>query len=279
MSTEESVRRSARVLAGFMSQHEAQGFAGSFPLDPRSFLEEWDKRTEKRATLPTGYTAPRIEAMPLTTIEHTVKLSANPAFQQVYGNAEFAMVELGKLIAFQHWMDTDVSDSVHGEGAKSRPRDEEVLVKCLPPDLIPPTRMRWQHSGQGQIMVFSLNNTLSFHGPQFNPQTSEIRFGVSPGFNLMLVREHGGRYVLANGYHRAWWLRSCGVEMVPVVLKHVQRNDMSSPGMVSVDQIFSDRPPLFDDFLDETVAMTVDVRSMMRVVKISAEVLVVPRLL
>ncbi|MBX3206756.1 MAG: hypothetical protein KF764_16925 [Labilithrix sp.] len=278
-STEESVRRSARVLAAFMSQAEAQGFAGGFTLAPNAFLGEWATRSAARAKLTPGYSAPRVEPMPPSTIEHTVNLSAHPLFQQIYPNAEFAMVELGKLIAFQHWMDTDVSDGVHAAGAQGRPDDAEVLAKCLPLDIIPPSLMRWQHSGPGQIMICSLNNTLGFHGPQYNPATGEIRFGVAAGANLMLVREHAGRYILANGYHRAWWLRSRGVEMVPVVLKRVQRHEVTSPGMVSIDQIFSDRPPLVDDFLDETISCSVDVRSMVRVVKISAEVLVVPRLL
>lgn len=277
-TTEESVRRAARVLAGFMTQQEAQGFAGTFTLDPNQFLAVWQARALQRAQLSGGYSAPKVEDLPSSASAHILQLVGNAVFQQLYPSAEFKMIELGKLIAFQHWMDTDVSNGVHAGGAQTRPDDNEILTKCLPAEIIPPSKTQWQ-GNHGSVTVSSLNNTLGFYGPQVDAAKGEVRFGVGAGANLMLVRECEGRYVLANGYHRAWWLRRSGVELVPVVVKHVGRGELTQPGAIPIDVLMGSRPPLFDDFLDDSLSCTVEVRSMMRVVKITAEVLVVPRLL
>ena len=64
---------------------------------------------------------------------HVERLRANPLFPRLYSNVDFKMIELGRLIAFQHWMDTDVSDENHGAGIEGmRPTRQQVLDKCLP---------------------------------------------------------------------------------------------------------------------------------------------------
>lgn len=95
--------------------------------------------------------------------------------------------------------------------------------------------------------------------------------------NLMLVRECAGRYVLANGYHRAWLLRSRGVEMAPAVVVSVSPGDIG--GGIHPSVLLGPRPPLVDDFLDDSLSLSVDVRAMLRMVKVSAEISHVPRLI
>lgn len=282
MSTDEQVKRKARVLAAFMSQAEAGGFAGSFSLDPTAFMAKWVARTGARAGLARGYTAPRVEDIDEPTKQHVAKVQAHKLFHAVYKNVEFKMIELGKVLAFQHWMDTDVSDGVHGAGNPATPTPDVVREKCLPPNVIPDTRMMWMPSGDQNHMsvtIFSLNNTLGFQ-PGMDQANGIVRFVVAAGANLMMVREFNGRYVLANGYHRAWWLRSRGIDMVPVVLMHVSSEaQLTQPGFIQADILSSDQPPIIDHFLDDKFSMTDEVRAMVRAVKITAEVSMVPRLI
>lgn len=261
-----------------MTPQEAQGFAGTYTLDPEAFMPKWQALAEARSRLEPRYTPPLVGELPPEAIAHTVKVSSHPAFQAIYPNAQFKMLELRKLVAFQHWVDADVSDGIHGAGSAVRPTEAELLSLCLPPDFIPPTKMQWQVNGPN-VMVTSFNNTLSVMGTQVNPPTGQVMLSIGAGANLMLVREHAGRFVLANGYHRAWWLLQRGVEMVPVAVLHVERDALSQPGAVNTEVLLGDRPPLLEDFLDDTVATTHEVRAMMRVVKITSEVLTIPRVI
>lgn len=285
-STEEQVRRKARVLASFMSQAEAAGFANGFAIDPKDFLAQWSARVGARPKIPAGYTAPRVEPLTPDAAAHVSALLAVPAFSAFYASAgaalEFKNVELGRLLAFQHWMDTDVSDGVHGGGTSTTPTAAQILEKCLPPGVVPNALMRWQPQqfpDRTSVTVYSHNNTLGYN-MGIDEGNGLVQFLVHAAPNLMLVKEHAGRYVLANGYHRAWWLRSKGVEMVPVALLHVPaREQLTQPGAVQAADLLSDRPPIVDHFLSDEFAVMVDVRSMLRVVRITAEVSFVPRLL
>jgi hypothetical protein len=97
----------------------------------------------------------------------------------------------------------------------------------------------------------------------------------------MLVREHAGRYVLMNGYHRAWLLKSKGVSMVPVVIAPAASQkelDLGS-GFIPVSELMGPRPPVIDDFSDSSLSLDVEVRATLKSVKVTCEVLDVPRML
>jgi hypothetical protein len=264
-----------------MSPQEAQGFAASFVLDPVAFQGEWRKRTAALPHIPSGYTPPRVEALSADGLAHEAQLRRHPNFAAIYPAVDFKMVELGKLLAYQHWMDTDVSDGVHGAGAGPAPTEAEILPRCLPLDIIPTSHMLWQASGhpdRTSVSIYSHNNTLGFD-VGIDQATSQVRLVVRAGANLMMAQEHAGRFVLANGYHRAWWLRSKGVEMVPLAVMRVSADQLNRPGYVPLGILLGNTPPTIDHFLDDAVSATVDVRAMLRVVRVTAETLLVPRLL
>jgi hypothetical protein len=62
-ATDESVRRSARVLAGFVSDEEAVGFANCFAIDGEAFVTARQSNVTKRSNLPQSCVAPRVEDM------------------------------------------------------------------------------------------------------------------------------------------------------------------------------------------------------------------------
>ena len=278
--SEKSVLRSARVLAGFMSLAEAQGFAGVFTVQPQDFQPKWLGCSAARQALGAAvYEEPRILDWPAEYAQHVAAVRSHPAFGLFYQGVDFKMVELRKLLAFQHWVDADVSLGMHGEGSSDVPTDEKLLACCLPINFMPEVKMFWQQVGPGSVTISTFNNTVGV-GLQLDPANGAVHVNVGSGANLMLVREHGGRYVLANGYHRAWWLLQHGVEMVPVAMAvNVPREQFGLQGGIGPDVLLGDRPPTVGDFLDDKLSTNFEVRSMTRVVKITSEVLTVPRLL
>jgi len=288
-ATEEQVRRSARVLTGFMSQQEAEGFAESFTIDKSSFLAAWKANASLRTSLPPSSVKPRIEDLPPDAAAHMATLRAHPLFVPNYGvAAEIKMVELGRLIAMQHWVDTHVSGGVHG--AKMVGQDiQQLLATCLSlSDLRPATDTRWTRvivgpPGRPIVCVFTgltLENSYGLKDLRQDFANNFIGLTFGSNANLILVREHGGRYVLAQGYHRSWLLRSKGIDMIPAVIVHVpNETDLTAPGFMQLSHIVSNRPPTIDDFFNDQASISVDVRAMMTSVKITIETSLVPRLL
>lgn len=280
---DEAVRRSARVLTGFMSPEEANAFASFLVLDGQGFLNAWQQqRAALPQPLPPSLPALRIEQLPPAATAHVTAVQAAQLFAPIYGvgGFEFKMVELGKLIACQTWVDTHVSGGVLGAGMQAAPTFDEILNTCLPLSVIPPTRTFTQRLPNG-LIAYSMNNTLTVQGPGFDQNTGQITFALGAGANLLLVREHAGRYVLANGYHRAWLLRSRGVTMVPAIITPVasQQQVVPGEGFFKPDLLFGPRPPIVDDMLDSTFSIDVEVRAVLKAVKVTAELLFVPRLL
>jgi hypothetical protein len=279
-ATEESVKRAARVLTGFMTQNEALGFSRGDAVDPNSFMAAWQAQVGNAAALPQTYAAPKIDPTPPSSAAHLAQVTAHPAFAHSYPGTDFKMIEIAKLIAMQIWVDTDASDGVHGSGVQATPTEAEVLNTCLPPALASPVQTRWQQEG-GRFVIYSMNNTFGVQGIIPSMNTGEIKIVTGANPNLMLVLEHAGRYVLSNGYHRAWMLLSRGVTMAPVVVRSVSTPRELAPavGFFQPNLLMSARPPLVGDFQNPLLATTTEVRSTMRMIRISAEVLTVPRLL
>jgi hypothetical protein len=85
-----------------------------------------------------------------------------------------------------------------------------------------------------------------------------FHFGILPSF--LQVARHHGRYVLRDGYHRAYGLLARGITRAPAFVRDYGIGALgTSPGLFTTDVYLSDRPPLLDDFRDDDVAADVDV--------------------
>jgi hypothetical protein len=286
---EEAVRRSTRVLSAFMSPNEAANYSAQ-TLDPLSFLVAWQGQAGAAAALPQEYAPAKLDALSSRGQRHSSLITANPIFKAVYGpTAKIQMVELGRLIAFQWHVDSVVSDAVHGATLTATPSEEDVLNTCLPPEIVGPAPTLWQGiqkrpgNAIGSVVASSTDLTFDMANgfPQWDASTGQIAIVLSSNSNLMLVRQHGDRLALANGYHRAAALRARGVEMAPAVVVQVASTAaiVPGPGFFQEPIVTSARPPLVDDFQNDALALTVDVRAMMKVVRVTVESLLVPRML
>ncbi len=275
----ETVRRPTRILAAFMTAQQAQNYSGQ-TLDRAAFITRWQAYNGRVASLPPTSTSAQVRPLSAVGQAHVAPIQANPVFQGIYGTtAHFAMVELGRILAFQFTIDMDHSAGVHGVNLASAPGEDEVLNACLPQGIIPNPPAAWSliqktpDNPHPSVTVSSTDLSLdvAFGFPQVLPG-GQVLAAVAPGANLMLVRQHGNHLVLANGYHRAYALRSRGVDFVPVVVVPVPRpEDLVPSGGILPQTVLGSRQPCIDDFLDDTLAMTAEARAMMKVVRMTFE--------
>jgi hypothetical protein len=177
----------------------------------------------------------------------------------------------------------DHSAGVHGVNLAATPNEDEILNTCLPLTIVSPTQALWEMVQNGQQRSVTISTTdMTFDVapgfPRVDQGTGVVTAAVASGANLMLVRRHGNQLVLANGYHRAYALRSRGVDFVPVVLADVPGQEDLIQGGLSPQVVFGPRQPKIDDFLDDNVSLTVEARAMMKVVRMTFESLLVPRI-
>jgi hypothetical protein len=82
--------------------------------------------------------------------------------------------------------------------------------------------------------------------------------GVMPSF--VQVAQHHGRWVLRDGYHRAFGLLARGISRAPVFVRDFGVGSLGvGEGLFTTDVYLGDRPPTLRDFLDDDVAADVDV--------------------
>jgi hypothetical protein len=106
----------------------------------------------------------------------------------------------------------------------------------------------------------------------------EVRFLIAPSPQAILVSHVGGRLFLRNGIHRAFLLASMGAKEIPCILIH----ETQIPTVASAYPTFSPailgkpRPPLLTDALDQDLALKVPIQRTHKVVRISAEDILIP---
>ncbi len=95
-----------------------------------------------------------------------------------------------------------------------------------------------------------------------------VGFGAAP-INGWLV---GSRFVLANGFHRVFALRSEGVAKVPVVVRHVANPEIEFPdqylGLSRSYLLEYRRPVLIRDFFDEGLTLEVRLKPRRKVLRV-----------
>jgi hypothetical protein len=105
-----------------------------------------------------------------------------------------------------------------------------------------------------------------------------LGYFATHGGSWMQVARFHGRWLLRDGYHRAYALLSRGIDQVPCVV--VTANTLADLGLIRagfVDPavILGDRPPKVGDFIDDAVAVDGSVIPVRKVVRIRAEEFVI----
>jgi len=88
----------------------------------------------------------------------------------------------------------------------------------------------------------------------------------------MQVASYNRRYLLRDGYHRAYGLLKRGITRAPVFVRDFERfEDLRLPaGMLPQDAYLGTRPPILSDYLDDAVSANGAVLVTQKIVLIQA---------
>jgi hypothetical protein len=170
-----------------------------------------------------------------------------------------AVVDLTRVCSLQQ--------SVASQQAEDRVADVDAddLVSCAEVTLPPPStaELPAQFDEQKKVWIITAANpNLQITGAMGGSSEGGPFFGFSVGIppSFLQVARHHGRYVLRDGYHRAYGLLARGIMHAPAFVRDFGVGALgTSAGLFGTDVYLGERPPRLVDFLDDDVAETVDV--------------------
>lgn len=216
---------------------------------------------------------PALQPIPLNDphIQSLLQLPWAPYFQAfLAAGANFQMVEIDPLLAFQHSVDTARTNN-HCAALTQPPTRDELFNVCLPPTLSNDD-VHFSQAGQSLIVKSrSLNLTMTAQGLLTNLQNV---VGVQINWTLPFVHvvRLNGRCYLHNGYHRAYGLRTAGATEMPCIFRDVL--DAESVGIRIDGSTFSEallasaNPPTVGHFTQGR-AYPVYLRRTMRLIQVN----------
>lgn len=204
-------------------------------------------------------------------------------FQKTFtGPFTIEMVEIDKLIAPQRTVNLDFVKDLTNE-VSAKPDTTELVDFCLggKRKKAPVAHLE---IGPGQHAFASVNTDLRFLGGFLKPLAEEdlklAGLGGMPvaavigfvgfGLDAVNVLAAGQRYVLNNGFHRVYALRSLGVKMVPVVVQHKANIALEFPqsvfGLPREYFLNHPRPVLVKDFFVEDFNVALRVKDRLKTI-------------
>lgn len=171
-----------------------------------------------------------------------------------------AVVDLTRVCSLQQ--------SVASEQARERvesvdPEDLGSIAELTLP-LASQTQLPAQFDEVRNVWMISAPNPnlrITGHfGGELQPGAVGFGFlvGVMPSF--LQVAQHHGRFVLRDGYHRAYGLLARGITHVPAFVRDFGVGQLGvGAGLFPTDVYLSERPPGLTDFLDDDVSSDVAV--------------------
>jgi len=251
------------------------------PEEIKDSLGDWERAVSLRNSLP-ALAEPDEPSRPLhADLSAFVNgLSQQPVFDQIraqFGGFEIRSVPTDYLVTSLALIDYEYVEELRPE---LQGDDELSVVKfALPHQVAIPIKAAPDPSTKS-VSLISRQKSLFVSGVQVNqtPMGIEVRFLVASGAALIIVSRIGNRLYLRSGIHRAFLLASMGVKRIPcvVVQENVFSPISSNYPSFSNDVLTHPRPPLLRDFFDESLSLTTPLQRTNKVIRISAEDLVIP---
>lgn len=206
-------------------------------------------------------------------------LESDALFRQSFSLLPYSvqLVELDKIVAGQRYVNLDYVESL-AKTVPEKPSPGFLVKFCLLRKSSAPAPAELA-LGQNVYSYKAQSTDFRFLGGYPKPLTSEdlaastgggepvaavvllVGYG-SPQVNLFHV---GKRYILNNGFHRLFALRSKGVLRAPAVVQEVSNPDLELPpiiaGLPTQYQVRAPRPSLLKDFLNPTFTREVRLRA------------------
>jgi hypothetical protein len=283
-----------RFLAGFVTESEARAYVTSqgiqlTPEEDERYRAEVSKALAFVRAIPTrDGSSPKVLPLPATARGRVNALEAEPTFKElVQGgvSSEWAMVEASKLRCFQQNINLEYVDQL--QPRLPRADDTEALLAFCQPLVSErkkvPIPIQFNPASNTYTIVTE-NLDFRILG-NINGQTNDANgiertfVGFMFGFGLpqIVVAEYKGRYILRNGYHRAFSLLKAGHKELPCLIVHTenyQGTGGSAPGFLPPDLVMSDRAPELGDYLTDA-AIDIPRRRLRVIVSIHGEAQVI----
>jgi hypothetical protein len=201
---------------------------------------------------------------------------------------EVALVELDRLVVFQHHIDLTYTRLLEGE-LPSSPTEEQIFRTALAHDH-PHTDVKWSRVRGNTFVFMSRSNDMRFLGTmKLKPQNitdypppgdlaGVIGIAVGFGSNFLNAIYCENRLILNNGSHRAYALRKMGVTHVPCIVQHASCRDKldvlaGTEVMARPDYFLKHpRPSMLKDYFDPRLHKIFSVRRQLKQVTVKIEV-------
>lgn len=263
-------------LLSFMDRQQALKHLKSacIPRDgsDAALAAEWQAARANRGPPFANAGKPRLEPIPESLRDHIRRLVeepwAAPAFAGPLRGADFALVEIDPLIAFQVTLSKDRAAQHCGHLGRN-PGPRELLPICLPRS--PSVEDYTAFPGASSIMIKarSLNLRIAAQG-LFDDCVAGIQFSVAlPFVSVVSCR---ARYYLQNGYNRAYGIRTTGATLMPCMIREVA--DLASAGVRADAMTFGSATLQADDVptlahFTQGRSHEVTLRAMTRIIQVS----------
>jgi hypothetical protein len=282
-------------LVGFMDQQQAIQHlrVQCVPADPSdaALIAQWQTAQGRLGAPIANAGAPDIRDITGPDAPYIQQLMQQPWVQQAftmfgYAAAQFKLVEIDKLLAYQFIVDKVRSN--HHCAALNNPSVADLLPICLPqiqPVFSHMAPLIDAPPSQPQTIIIKVKN-LSFQQVQpgiFNLNQNgyeTVIAGTQMHVTLPFVHvvRFNGRHYLHNGFHRTWGARIAGATHVPCLIRDVLTPADAGimPGQTFPQQLLeSANPPTMGHF-SQNRAQEVQLRAMSRVMHISWSQTVMP---
>ncbi len=280
------VIRNGRALLGFMEEDEALQFLQGMCFwdtdkEQNELRDLWRTCRDGVKRLEGNYEEPRLVDLPDKATPHLDTVQKAPMFQQAFAgrDIEFKGVELRSLVAFQKFVDVDFCDQL---GWASKGMESAATLKACIPERFPLETLLHVNPQERSITFISrqLNPTIIglavAKGDDGNPVA---QFTLGSNANYLQAVQYRGRVLLKNGYHRAYAMLAAGVTYAPCILmegRGLLDTGAAREGFFGEHLLYSGRPPLVRDFLNDAVAQDIRLRGVKKVVRIRVDETVLP---
>jgi hypothetical protein len=262
--------RKGRVLIGWLSEFDG----ASWLRDAPGGLERCKKAREAVAERAPGLVQTgAIQEASDDLLSYWAVLGQHPVTEPFQREGwRLVVADLSKIVVVQPWVLTDwASERLAG----IPPSDLLALARYpLPTEEAEQPEIRFDEV-RNLLLVSSRNTGLQIIQP-LNRSKGQGIFEV--GFVIALVPSYmqvilwEGRFIMRDGYHRAYALLASGIRRVPVLFREWLGPDLftPAPGFFTAEVFLSDRPPTLSDFLDNRVSAQVQMQGLRKVITVQA---------
>lgn len=289
-SMEEHVFLSGRPPMGEYLAAVTAANAGQ-PVDLGPLAEEWrvanDRVRELERSEAGAADSVQLRALPADLQQLGTMVLADARFKRIYGiiPSDLGWIELDRLVVFQKHINLNHIDRLQAR-IQTDQSPEAIFRLCMPFDQEPPITAV-DRLAEAMFAAVSPSNDLrvtdvvklsaeQIHGyVPAGPVAAIVGMVIGYTLNHLSVVAAEGRFILANGSHRAYALRDLGVTHVPCVVRHLSRREElpmifgDGDVMRNADAFLKDpRPPLLRDYFDEQLRTVIRMPARNRQVRV-----------